>query len=301
MLFGIMCGLVAALFQCTAYLYSKRFIQNNGNCFQLLFASHLIMGIISSIGLGVLLLKHDIPPVSTFWYPLLKVVSFYLSAQFCFFLALNKTEASRLAPLLGLKILFLAALGILIFNHSLLPLQWVAVFLCLIGAVMSNWSGSAIPLPAIIYILLACFGYSLSDLNIKVLIDTLLLKDRVIGTLIAAGLSYFTLGGISLIAFIVLPQVKVSYLKPAAPFAVSWLIAMVLLFGCFGLIGPLFGNIVQSSRGIMAVVIGIAIAKFADSTLEQQLTKQVMLRRITAAIFITAAIILYAVAEKPTF
>ncbi len=96
---------------------------------------------------------------------------------------------------------------------------------------MSNWSGGGLPLIAIGYVLFVCVGYSLSDLNIKVLIEALLLKNIFIGTLVAVSLSYVTNGFICLIAFLFLPQLKFSQIKPALPYAVVWFIAMVLLFG----------------------------------------------------------------------
>ena len=119
MILGISCGLAAAIGQCVSYIFSKKYIHKDGTAFQLLIASHLIMGIFATICLAVLLLENDLPPFKDYWFELLKVDLFYLLAQMSFFRAISKTEASRVAPLLGLKIIFIALLGISFLNVSL--------------------------------------------------------------------------------------------------------------------------------------------------------------------------------------
>ena len=299
MIAGILCGLGAALCQCLSYIFSKKYVHKDGNSFQLLFSSHLIMGVFSTIILGILLVEKDLPPFKDYWVELLMVNGFYMIGQFSFFLAITKTEASRLAPLLGLKVIFIAMLGIFFLNTQLNAWQWVAVALCFIGAVLSNWSGKAIPTKSVLWLLAAVIGYALSDMSIKLLIDRIAVTagQGVLAMFIAATTSYFYLGVFSLVMVLFIPQVKVKHLKPAVPFSCLWFSAMLFLFACFGFIGPLFGNIVQSGRGIMAVVIGALIAKFGWSEYEEKLPRSILVRRIAAAMMITGAIILFAVAK----
>jgi drug/metabolite transporter (DMT)-like permease len=257
------------------------------------------MGVFSTVILGVLLIEKDLPPFKDYWLELLMVNGFYLIGQFSFFLAITKTEASRLAPLLGLKVILIAMLGILFLNIHLNAWQWVAVVLCFVGAVLSNWSGKTIPMKGVLWLLTAVVGYALSDMSIKLLIDRIAVTagKGVLAMFIAATASYFYLGLFSIVVILFIPQVKVKHLKPAVPFSCLWFSAMLLLFACFGFIGPLFGNIVQSGRGIMAVLLGALIAKFGWSEHEEKLPRSILVRRIAAAMMITGAIILFAVAK----
>lgn len=190
-------------------------------------------------------------------------------------------------------------LGILFLNMQLTLWQWIAVGLCFGGAVLSNWSGKAIPVKGILWLLAAVVGYALSDISIKMLIDriTVTAGKGVLAMFIAATTSYFALGVFSLLVLLFVPQVKKKHLKPAIPFSCLWFSAMLFLFACFGLIGPLFGNIVQSGRGIMAVIIGVLIAKFGWSEYEEKLPRSILIRRIAAAMMITGAIILFAMGK----
>ena len=297
---GILFGLAAATSQCISYIFSKKYIHKNGTAFQLLTASHLIMGVFAAICLAVLLAENDLPPFKDYWLEVLEVDIFYLLAQMSFFMAIAKTEASRLAPLLGLKIIFIALLGITFLDNSLNVWQWGAVVLCFCGAVMSNWSGKSIQMTGVLYLLGAVVGYSLSDISIKQLIDCIKVEtgDGILTIFIAASVSYVYIGIFSLLVILFTRSVKIKHLKPAIGFSCWWFTGMLFMFACFGLIGPLFGNMVQSMRGVIAVVLGALIAKFAWSEYEEKLTRSVLIRRITAASLISCAIIIFALAKK---
>ena len=300
MIIGIICGLSAALCQCVSYIFSKKYIHKDGNAFQLLITSHMIMGIFASICLAVLLLDNDLPPFKDYWFELLKVNAFYMIAQLSFFVAISKTEASRLAPLLGIKIIFIALFGLIFWNQYLSLWQWGAAAICFSGALMSNWSGKSIPFKCVLYLFGAIICYSLSDINIKLLINCLAPENAIgaVTIIIAASLSYFYLGIFSLLVFFLSPSIKTKHLKPAITFSCLWFAAMLFLFACFGLIGPLFGNLVQSGRGIIAVVLGALIAKFGWSEHEEKLPHSFLARRIAAALLITASIVIFSMTQK---
>ncbi|HBG78125.1 MAG TPA: hypothetical protein DDW84_04645 [Phycisphaerales bacterium] len=77
------------------------------------------------------------------------------------------------------------------------------------------------------------------------------------------------------------------------PFAFFWFIAMIFLFSCFAVIGVVFGNIIQSTRGIISIVLGYVIANFGFELLETKITKKVFIQRILAALLMTASIALF--------
>src|SRR3989339_1483718 len=108
MLVGIFFGFLAGLFQSISYLCSKLFIKRHKNDIGTLLAlSHIIMGIIS-VPLVFYLKPDDIPSFTTYQWALFGTAGFYLLGQIFLFIALTRTEASRVSPLLGMKIIILA-------------------------------------------------------------------------------------------------------------------------------------------------------------------------------------------------
>ena len=79
----------------------------------------------------------------------------------------------------------------------------------------------------------------------------------------------------------------------ALPFAAAWLLSMVFLYACFALIGPVFGNILQSTRGILSIVLGAGLARLGVEHLEERVPRAVLLQRIGAALLMCIAVWLF--------
>jgi len=76
---------------------------------------------------------------------------------------------------------------------------------------------------------------------------------------------------------------------------VSWLGAMLLLFGCFQVLNDVvWGNILQSTRGLISMVLGAAVAGAGMVHLEKKVARGIFWRRMAAALLMSAAIALYA-------
>jgi len=56
-----------------------------------------------------------------------------------------------------------------------------------------------------------------------------------------------------------------------------------------------FGNILQSTRGIMAVVAGAALAHLGWHDLEERVDRATLIRRFAAAVLMTAAVCLFVI------
>ena len=159
---------------------------------------------------------------------------------------------------------------------------------------MTNWSGGAMPTSAIIWIVVACSFYSLSDINIKILVDLFGKEQLLNSAMLAASLNYIICGVVALVFFLLKPNPqRWQQFTPALPFSICWFAGMLCLFGCFGSIGPIFGNIIQSSRGIISVIIGYIVAKAGHQHLETTTAKHLILRRIIAAILMILAMALF--------
>jgi hypothetical protein len=198
---------------------------------------------------------------------------------------------------LSLKILFLSGFTVLFLGAHMTSWQWLAAALAVAAAVALNYSGKGMPLAAIVPLLGACVGYSLSDLYIR----DLVLAIKVGGGLsmfrasvLAVGCSYVVTGVAALAAVPFGGGVRTLRQWPyAVPFAAAWFTAMIVLFACFATMGVLPGNIVQSSRGLISIFIGAALAHLGHTHLEQKVSRWVLLRRAVAAAALMAAIAMF--------
>lgn len=290
---GIIFGLLAATCQSLSYIFSRLFVIRRHNAvIQLLVMAHVLMGAVSLAALP-LLWPAKMPPVSEFGWTLVWVSLFYMLGQLGLFIALKFTDASRTAPLLGLKIAILAGIAVCFLNQHLGVWQWVAVAMSVAAAFVLNYSGTRMPLRAVAAILFACVAYSISDLNIKALVHHFSGLGATHAVLFSVCLSYILCGLVGLALMPIAGKRVAADWKWAAPFAAAWLTAMVFLFACFGHIGVVYGNIIQSTRGLMSIVLGAHIASLGMEHLEKRVAGHIVLKRIAAALLMTGAIALY--------
>ena len=170
---GIAFGIATALSQCFAYIFSRLFVlRHHSALWRLLVVSHVYMGLAALIGLPFAW-PDTLPPLSRFWFPVVGAGGFYLIGQVGLFVAMRVTNPSRVAPLLGIKIIILALLATFVFGKTITPVQWAAVFACFGAVAALNFSGGSLPLKAIVMLLITCTGYSLSDIHIDKLVRAL--------------------------------------------------------------------------------------------------------------------------------
>lgn len=298
MFLGILLGLCAATLQSTSYLASRIFLSRNPNAsIPLMAISHTVMGMISAVML-CFIWPDKAPPWNRIVIPLIGMSAFYIIAQIALFWALKYTAASRASPLLSLKVFILALLSLFFWSTTLSLQQWVAVFLSVLAAFILNGSGGSIPGKAISGIMVACFGYALSDISIRTLVVEFSELGLFYGSVITVCLNYSLCGTVSLLAFRFLPIPNLSVTRKrmwadALPFTVTWFFAMFFLFACFGSIGVIFGNIVQSTRGIISILMGWLISHLGHIHLEEKVERSVFIPRIFAGIMMFGAIVLF--------
>lgn len=292
---GVLLGFAAAACQSVSYIFSRLFVLRCADgTRRLLVASHLFMGVACAAALPFLW-SADVPPPSRYAGPLVGSAFSYLAGQAGLFLLIRRVEASRVAPLLGFKILILAVIATAFLGQPLSAGQWVAVLLCAASVLLLNFAGVRMSAASAAWLLVACVGYSLSDLCITSLVRLLRPLSGLRAAALAVCLSYLLCGAV---AAAMLPLAggrrALSGLRYSAPFAAAWLLAMVFLFGCFGAIGAVYGNVIQSTRGILSVLLGAALARMGARDLEQRATRAALLGRAAAAALMTAAIWLFA-------
>lgn len=295
--FGIGCGLAAAVFQSLSYICIRRFNKrHNDNIIALLALSHILMGLVS-VPLAALLWPESMVGLRVYLWSLLGTSGFYLLGQFFLFAAIIHSEPSRVAPLLGLKVLVLALISAVFLQQHFDLAKWAAVLLTTTAVLLLSGSGKGrLEGRFILLGLLACVSYCFSDLCIKVLVDHFVFLGILRGAVFATALSYIVCGAVGAVVVVIRPKhsTQDTWLY-ALPFAASWFIAMIFLFSCFGLIGVVFGNILQSTRGIFSIVLGFMIAHIGFEALESKPTHRVVVQRMLAALLMTAAVVLFLV------
>jgi drug/metabolite transporter (DMT)-like permease len=238
-----------------------------------------------------------VPPLASFWWIAALGAGFYLLGQVCMFASLRHTDASRASPLLTLKVLFLAGFTVLFLGAHMTGTQWLAAVLAVAAAVALNYSGKGMPPSAIVPLLAACVGYSLSDLYIRDLVLAIKAGGELSmfrASILAVGCSYVITGVVALAALPLGGGVRTLRQWPyAVPFAAAWFSAMIVLFACFATIGVVPGNIVQSSRGLISIFLGAGLARLGHTHLEQKVSRWVLVRRVVAAAALMAAIAMF--------
>ena len=293
---GIGFGLGAAACQSLSYVLSRRFVGQTGSTpALLLIVSHLMMGA-GSLLLLLVLSPRNLPPFAAYAAPLAGAGLFYLVAQLGLFYVLRTVESSRVAPMLGMKVLVLACMAVLLTRQGLHPLQWAAVGMSAMAAWLLNEAGGRVPGRCLAVLGMTITCYCLSDLSIAELMRRLA-DVKPLPAFTGAALTYL------LCAAVILPfafrrdLLQARVWRLAAPFAVAWFGAMCLLYACFALIGVVFGNIIQSTRGIMSVAIGWGIARVGHTHLESRVGRHVFWRRVAGAVLMLAAVALYLLAR----
>lgn len=291
---GIGLGLAAAVGQSLSYLQTRHLVARaQDGRLQLLVLAHLIQGL-ACLLLLPLLWPRDIPDWRQYAWPLVFESLGYLAGQACLFSALRHAEASRIAPLLAVKIVILAGLSWLVLGRQIAPLQWLAVALAVGSAWVLNWTGGRTPPRTVLLALTACLGYAISDLYIRVTIECMAPVAPLHAALVACALSYVFCGLLVLPLGLRLHRAAWRDAAKSAPYALTWLASMGFLYGCFGLAGVVLGNIVQSTRGLISVLLAPWLARHTHwSHLEPVQTPHATARRIGCALCMSAAVALY--------
>lgn len=316
---GIVLGLVCAAGSSSAYLFSRLYALRHARDspdeatwrgpVRLLVCAHLYLGVVCGLAALVLWPRGDRQPADVGWALLTVagVAGFYLIANASLFMALQRIDASRVAPLLGFKVVVLAMVMRFALGESLTGQQWVAVVLASTAAVMLGTTGGRVPARAAALVGGACLGFVMSDVCISRMVPAMLPASIQPGTASEAQRMLASLSGMSMVyvfcglaALAMLPVVKIKGPEPwraAVPYAAAWLTAMVALFSSFSIVGVVLGNILQSTRGLMSIGVGVLIARLGHHELESHATRGVIIRRIIAAAIMTTAIGLYVAAE----
>ncbi|MEM9415876.1 MAG: EamA family transporter [Planctomycetota bacterium] len=320
---GIILGLLSALGASLAYLCSRRYaVQAQRDepdatpwrpPLRLLVTAHLWLSAVCATVFPIFMILRDTPVERPAYAALMSggVAVFYLLGNVFLFLSLQRTDASRIAPLLGMKVILLALTVELFMGEDFSAAQWAAVVMATGAAVMLGTTGGKLPTRTLVMILCTCIGFVGSDLFIKQMLTAWLpagvaLEDADKAQRITAAMTGMTFAyvwcGVAAIAMLPVvlrgqrdwfTKALVRALPGGVPYAGAWLLSMACLFACFSLVGIVFGGILQSTRGLMSIGLGFLLAHLGHHHLERHAPWPIILRRLIAAAVMTAAIALY--------
>lgn len=296
---GIAFGLAAATCQSATYLQSRHFVgQETGGRRRLMLLGHVIQGVVSLAALP-LLWPANMPAFRQYAFPLFMDAGGYLMGQAFLFTALRHVEASRVAPFLSVKIVLLATLSWLVMGQTMTGWQWLAVGVAMAAAWLLNWTGGSLPGRTMVVILLTCVGYAISDLYIRALIDALAPVPPLRAAMVGVALSYIVCGVAVLPLWFKVGRVSWADVSRATPYALTWLSSMMFLYACFAMVGVVLGNIVQSTRGLISILIAPVMARSDDwGHLETAQPAHAVIRRGVVAALMTAAVALYVLGRQ---
>lgn len=297
MITGIASGLISAFLQSGSYVFSRWYINRHKSPFELLIFSQLAMGIFGVLTLPAVLVFTQFPLTPLFWGMELICVAAFMAGQFGFFQSLKLLEASRLSSLLGLKIIVLALICLTVMRQPLHLLQWLAIVLCAVGAVGMNFTGGPITLRACLFLAFTLVMYAICDILEAELIWRMPAGSPIVNSTAVAALTYLLLG-ITALPFLAKTDWNAAKCRDALPYAGSWYAAMILIYLCYSTLGPVYGNIIQASRGILSVLIGVWLLHLGFKDLEPRVDRKAWMRRFLMAIVMIVAMVLYSYARS---
>ena len=315
---GILAGLVSAVLQSCSYIASAVFLRRHGSPRDMLFYSQAVqflfaVPILFAFAPEGALADAHLLMANAFWLIIFTIT------QFSMFAAQRTVEPSKIATWLGLKIVVLAVLTTFwpINGESVSALKWLAIAITISAVWLLNHSGGMRPgWRGALYLALLIGVSSLCDRQQVLIIG----EFRKYGSgLFASSVLTLALGyatfGVFAIGYLIADWHRLlsasarrrggpaplastarevwGKMRDSVPFAAFWFSAMMCIYFCYGELGPVFGNVVQSTRSVIAVVIGMFAARLFALGVETPVSRLMWMRRFVAAALMSAGIILY--------
>ena len=250
---GIILGFFGAFAQALNYAVTKDCQEKSGQQgLRLLVSEHLAM--FSLTLFPFLFFRHYAYfCYEVFWYVVAIVVP-YLVAQYAINKAIALSDASIVSPLMTVKVPILALVSLFLLDRGFSSFQYLAIVMIIsLGWYYSSLSGR-IRLWPLFYITLGCASFCFSDLAMTRLTHFIPSASR--AEQIAAGITYeYIASGLLAIPGIFYCKVGVRDIWSTKWIAVLWLLSMVGIVGCFNLTGVVEGNIIQTLRSVIGVII----------------------------------------------
>ena len=229
-------------------------------------------------------------PLSMLWQPAIVAILFNLGLAFTF-MAVERGDVSIATPVLGVKVIFVAALLTLFVGQELPGVVWCAAVLAALGIAVIQWTGKADARSAVFTILFAVMAAA-SFASFDVLVQQWAPRW---GTgrflpIVFALVGVTSLAMMPWVDFRALrkPKLRMLVFAGAALFAAQ-AVCLVFTLAEFGDAARV--NVVYTLRGLWGVALAWAAAKVWGGA-EAELARGQLITRVAGAIMLTAAVIL---------
>ena len=285
--FGILLGFAGALCNALNYAFSKDCVEK-----------YDLRGIRQLIVVHVTFFVIMLPPLiftGLYKYFSLEVlintiyiIIPYIIAQYLIIRLLTATDSSVVSPLLTLKIPVVASISFILSGQIFSPQQLFAIgMIILLGFYFSSLSGRIKLMPLLIMICI-CTGYAFADYATVHFMKNYP-GSNIDKTLACICWQYVIGGFIALpLMFLKKSKLKIIHLWQGKSVSLSWLSGTFCWVGCFYLAGVVEGNIIQSLRCVIGVL--IAYAFFRKYIKDPNTFKK---KLVIAALMFTAVFIYY--------
>ena len=289
---GIAAGVFSALFMSISYVFSRAFIRKYKDPVRLSVFSQLVMTCGGLAALFTSLFFVKIPfDNGKFYLYLFGEAATFITGQTSFFILLKKVEATRASSLLGLKLIPLAVIASLL-GQDLSVWQWLAIVLCSLAAAGMNLTGLAMDLKSLFWLFTSVIFYALCDICLGGLMQVIEGSNTFMKSVAGMGVCFTTLGIIAL-AFVVRYKPSKRELFDVIPYSFCYFSSILLLLVCFCLVGVVSGNILQSGRGIISIVLGIILLRLGWEKTEGKVPLKTWIQRLVMAFLMLCAMTLY--------
>ena len=253
MIFGFIASFLAAFFQATNYILTQRCQQNfNIDGVKLLIAVHVAIGVFAAYPVLFMGYWRLIEPSQTSDILLINLP--YLFAQYMLIKAIKLSDASVVSPLLAIKIPVLAMISVAMFNAEFALMQWLSILLILLIAWRFSALSGKIAMKPLLLVLAASVGYSFADMAIAQFSKEIIQSNPFEQSVVTISINYFICG---LGSLFLMPVKGVTFkmVYQVKWVAIAWLIAVVFLLIGFNMTGVVTGNVIQSLRGVIGVLL----------------------------------------------
>ena len=293
---GIAAGFFSALFMSVSYVFSRAFIRKYKDPVRLSIFSQLVMtfGGLAALITSLFFVKIPFDNGKLYLYIFGENATFIIG-QTSFFILLKKVEATRASSLLGLKLIPLAVIASFL-GQDLSLWQWLAIVLCSLAAAGMNLTGLAMSPKSLFWLFTSVIFYALCDICLGGLMQVIEGSNTFMKSVAGMGVCFTSLGLISTVFLFRYKPTK-REMFDTIPYSFCYFSSILLLLVCFCLVGVVFGNILQSGRGIISIVLGIILLQLGWEKTEGKVPAKIWVQRLLMAFLMLCAMTLYTISS----
>ena len=314
MFIGVCCGFGAAILQSLSYIASRNYTHSRSGdpSIPLLVLMHLWLGILAAVVLPFVWIRGIHWEIIAVPIGVAAVVN--VVGQAGLTAAIRLSEPSRVSPLLTMKVFFPALLTMLVgppvgrsVDRYLTSWQWAAVLLCIVAGVSISRSGGAMRRAALVFVVLTALVFAASDWCVGLTVGGILRTpmSSIRASLLAASILYLLTGIFGVVALFTRwggsTSDRITYpwrdWRDSFFYAATWFLAMIALFVAFAEVGVVLGTILQCTRSIITILMGVGLMYLGQAHIEPKQPPHVVASRIAAGVLMFLAISLYIVRD----